>query len=39
MDKKEKTSEQKAVIKMGQMNRNMFKFITSIPGVDVSMPA
>ncbi len=37
MEKKEKSSEEKSLIKRGQMNKNMFNFIKTIPGIDVEM--
>jgi hypothetical protein len=33
MEKKEKSAEDKSLLKMKQMNNNMFSFIKSIPGM------
>lgn len=37
MEKKEKSPVEKSLIKRGQMNKNMFSFIKTIPGIETEM--
>jgi hypothetical protein len=39
MEKKEKSATEKSLLKQKQMNQNMFKFIQTVPNVQVLMPA